>query len=157
MVRRERHSSLGLVFGRHKWVSTDRQLTPHPKEKAAAKLDWAKILLPKRQARQQQPEANKASASDARHIIERRRQQQLSESASTSSFPDSFRETSARNSLSFHESRTGGKTVNTEPQLMIGSMSYAPQARYGQYGLQFMQLPPFGGQATYSNVKPLDW
>ena len=104
----------------------DRQPTPHPKEKATAKLDWSKILMPRRP----QPEGKKTPTFDAREVINRRRQQQ-SESASTSSFLDSFKQASARNSMSLHESRTGGKSVNTEPQLMIGSMPYAPQAQYG--------------------------
>src|SRR6185437_11258981 len=77
----------------------DRQPTPHPKEKAVGTIDWSKILLPKRNTnnprRTQQPVGSKKLTLDAREIITRKRNQQLSKSASTSNFPDSFNNTSA--------------------------------------------------------------
>ncbi|XP_021759145.1 transmembrane emp24 domain-containing protein p24beta2-like [Chenopodium quinoa] len=105
----------------------DRQPNPHPKDKAAGTFDWSKILLPQKNTRStrqsEQLVGKNKSTPDAQEIITRRRNQRLSESASTSSFLDSFKNTSAGNAQSLHESHTGSNTVHPGPQ-MIGNAPY---------------------------------
>lgn len=97
-----------------------RASTPDPKSNMPARpIDFSKIHTPMDRARKPvrhiQPDGTKKVYSDARTLIQDKKTQQRSESASTSTFRDNFNVTSGRHSRTNNDSRTSEVSARSGP------------------------------------------
>lgn len=157
--RKEQSAKKPAQAGKQKSVR-DRQPTPHPapKEKARPQFDLTRLRFPETSTRKPirhvQPDGSKKTFSDARQYIEERRTQQ-SESASPSTYHDSFRSTSVRCSQSVHETPASSQRVQSGPHV-IQSAQYMAQPLYQAPVVPYIQPTLYGGQAAYG-YQPMDW
>ena len=87
-----------------------REATPHPKSRKweSPALDFTKYRFPtpgnRKPVRHIQADGSRKTYTDARLLLEQKKSDRLSESASTSNLQDSLRNTSMRHTQSYHES-----------------------------------------------------
>ncbi|CAO2814629.1 unnamed protein product [Amaranthus hypochondriacus] len=135
-----------------------RASTPDPKSNMPARpIDFSKIHTPMDRARKPvrhiQPDGTKKVYSDARTLIQDKKTQQRSESASTSTFRDNFNVTSGRHSRTNNDSRTSEVSARSGPHIIQPALHGTP---YTPFGSPYAQPGLFGGQQQ-PPVQPMDW